>query len=612
MLTRDADLFAALRDDVFPAMLAAAGDVPQREVLAAFLRLVTVRVGAMRGLEGPAVTVEPRLRGAQEAGAARLAGLDFSAADLHLAGDLYAALRGGRHAAGSYYTPPALTDLLARRALDPLLGGLATSPSVLDPACGAGHFLVAAAEVIAEGLGEATPGLPARDARRLALGALHGVDSDLQAVELARAALWLWAGLPELHPDDLTGTIRCGDALLDDDLFAAGTRFDAVLGNPPFASVFTRAAGDGDGGRRAALQTRYATAQGSFDLSVPFVERAVSLCRPGGRIGLIVPNKLLAADYARALREWLGERARVEAVIDAAHAGAFRADVYPVALVMARERPADDAPLTVLRVEGAAEAPEPVRRGDQTDLRGAPGAVWSAALDPAWGLLRRCFEGSRPLGEAAELSAGLAVGEAYALRERVVDSPLGQIPAEGFMLLTSGLIRRHGSLWGCKPARYLKRTYRRPIVMCHALPERRRRQAASPKLIVSGLSRRPQAVLDGGLTQASVATTIIYDAAWPLGALAAVLNSELMARLYRALFGGLALSGGYLRVGQRELAHLPLPALPADDPRVARLDGLGRQIARADVVAAGDLDEQIDALVYALYGIDPAELPAGS
>lgn len=609
MPERDEALFAALCNDAFPAMLAAAGGAPPRDVLATFLRLINARIATARRLETPPVMVRQRLQMAWEAGAARLAGLDFNNANIHLAGDLYGALREGRHAAGSYFTPPALTDLLAHRTLDALLDG-PTPPTVLDPACGAGHFLVAAAEIITEGLRDAGSDLSDHDARRLALGALHGVDSDPLAVELARTALWLWAGLPDLHPDDLADAVRCGDALLDDDLFPEGTQFDAVLGNPPFASVFTRATGDDAGGRRAALQARYTTAQGSFDLSVPFVERAVSLCRHGGQVGLVLPNKLLSADYARALREWLGERACVEAAIDAAQADTFRADVYPVALVMTSEPPADDASLTVLRVDEATSTPVQVRRGAQSDLRGAPGEVWSAALDPAWGVLRRCFEGSRPLGQVAELSAGLAVGEAYALRERVVESPLGQIPAEAFMLLTSGLIRRHGSLWGGKPARYLKRSYRRPIVMCHALPERRREQAATSKLIVSGLSRRPRMVLDGGLTQASVATTIIYNANWPLGALAAVLNSDLMARLYRALFGGLALNGGYLRVGQRELAHLPLPALPADDPRVVRLNGLGHQIARADVVAARDLDAQIDALVYALYGVDPAELPA--
>jgi hypothetical protein len=100
-----------------------------------------------------------------------------------------------------------------------------------------------------------------------------------------------------------------------------------------------------------------------------------------------------------------------------------------------------------------------------------------------------------------------------------------------------------------------------------------------------------------------VSTTIIPGAAWPLGALGAVLNSEIVARLYRALFGGLALAGGYLRFGQRELALLPVPDVPAGDPRVARLDALAADMARADTLARADLDAQIDALVGELYGV---------
>jgi len=229
-------------------------------------------------------------------------------------------------------------------------------------------------------------------------------------------------------------------------------------------------------------------------------------------------------------------------------------------------------------------------------------------LDPEWETLRRCWVGSVPLGEAATLVAGLTVGEAYALREHVIDLPPGALPSGAVRLVTSGLIRRYRDLWGQKTAHYLKRRYRRPAIMAQALPGPRCDQALGEKIIVAGLGLRPQTFVDRGLTQASVATTIITEAAWPLGALCALLNSELVARLFRALFGGLALSGGYLRFGKRELGLLPLPKVSADDPRVAELDELSLRIAKADASETAALDAEIEALVRSLYAIEPGEL----
>ena len=64
-----------------------------------------------------------------------------------------------RKTTGSYYTPPALISRLLDDALDPVIDEAAAEPNpeqalldlkVLDPACGSGHFLIAAAHRIAE------------------------------------------------------------------------------------------------------------------------------------------------------------------------------------------------------------------------------------------------------------------------------------------------------------------------------------------------------------------------------------------------------------------------------------------------------------------------------
>lgn len=66
--------------------------------------------------------------------------------------------------------------------------------------------------------------------------------------------------------------------------------FDLILGNPPFVTAKS------DEARQAYLE-RWNTAIKGFHLLVPFFERAYSLLRPGGRIGLIVSNAFAKREF---------------------------------------------------------------------------------------------------------------------------------------------------------------------------------------------------------------------------------------------------------------------------------------------------------------------------
>jgi type I restriction-modification system DNA methylase subunit len=71
------------------------------------------------------------------------------------------------------------------------------SVTVIDPACGSGHFLLAAGRRIATRLARARAGgvASAEDFRHalrdVARDCLHGVDRNPMAVELTKVALWI-------------------------------------------------------------------------------------------------------------------------------------------------------------------------------------------------------------------------------------------------------------------------------------------------------------------------------------------------------------------------------------------------------------------------------------
>ena len=135
-----------------------------------------------------------------------------------------------RKTSGSYYTPDSLVQALLDSALDPVLDRVeaeAHDPAeallgvtVVDPACGSGHFLLAAARRIATRVARVRAGGVAsaedyRNALRdVARCCIHGVDRNPMAVELTKVALWIETVEPGKPLGFLDANIRCGDALL--------------------------------------------------------------------------------------------------------------------------------------------------------------------------------------------------------------------------------------------------------------------------------------------------------------------------------------------------------------------------------------------------------------
>ncbi len=135
-----------------------------------------------------------------------------------------------RKTTGSYYTPDSLVQALLDTALDPLLDRTETEDedsakallqlNVIDPACGSGHFLLAAARRIATRLArirtEGTPSLEdfRHALRDVARHCIYGVDRNPMAVELTKVALWIETVDPGLPLGFFDAQIRSGDSLL--------------------------------------------------------------------------------------------------------------------------------------------------------------------------------------------------------------------------------------------------------------------------------------------------------------------------------------------------------------------------------------------------------------
>lgn len=178
-----------------------------------------------------------------------------------------------RKTSGSYYTNASLVNSLIESALEPGLMGkieraenlakkrneemdyekTILSFSIVDPACGSGHFLLAAARRIAEVLVEkrlekldsdssgenATPtqAMYRKALRDVITNCIYGVDLNEMAVELTRTALWLEGYEPGKPLEFLAHHIKCGNSLV-------GVYDLNVLNNGIPDAAFTALSGD--------------------------------------------------------------------------------------------------------------------------------------------------------------------------------------------------------------------------------------------------------------------------------------------------------------------------------------------------------------------------------
>ncbi|MCA9621925.1 MAG: hypothetical protein KC731_23030, partial [Myxococcales bacterium] len=218
-------------------------------------------------------------------------------------------------------TPDFIVDFILDETLDPAIETFGIDEvRVLDPACGSGHFLLAAFKRLVDGMREAHPERPVAEVVRDVLARVVGIDLNDYAGGLARARL-LMTALELLGERDLAAganlhpQIYWADALEQlelDELTLTGLRdedqpratltqpevrralapllqqgFHAVVGNPPYITekdaekkrYHREKVGSGKSKR-----PRYLSAYRKYSLGAPFTERMFQQCVEGGYV----------------------------------------------------------------------------------------------------------------------------------------------------------------------------------------------------------------------------------------------------------------------------------------------------------------------------------------
>jgi len=253
---------------------------------------------------------------------ARLFGADLSIVDEAFEYLIPEVAKGKK---GQYFTPRHVIAMMVQM-LDPR-----PTEYILDPAAGSGGFLIGAMNYVQNKYFKNSK----PDKKDYAQKYLYGIDFADETAKVSRA-LMLIAGdgrshlfkLNSLDPREWQGEqeekmqarveLRKRLAKLDDynnneenqknfKQFA----FDLLLTNPPFAGEL----------KEPGLLRQYEFGKkngklvNKIERHILFIERALELVRPGGRLGIVLPQGVFNNTNMQYVREWLFDKARILAVV---------------------------------------------------------------------------------------------------------------------------------------------------------------------------------------------------------------------------------------------------------------------------------------------------------
>ncbi|NMC62044.1 MAG: N-6 DNA methylase, partial [SAR324 cluster bacterium] len=217
---------------------------------------------------------------------------------------------------GVFYTPKSIVSYMVHKSLDDISahedsGG--TVPTILDPSCGCGIFLLNAfSELISR--------FPSINAQTILKNYIFGVDLDNEATEICRLLLVL--RLLELCPSmacdlpDLSKNIQSGNSLISPEhlknyriadsselhSYSYQQNFDCIIGNPPYGLSRDEQLSPVE---NAALKKIYDSYRcGKPNKYMLFMARAFELLKDNGICTLIVPNSWLGIRGGRRLRKF--------------------------------------------------------------------------------------------------------------------------------------------------------------------------------------------------------------------------------------------------------------------------------------------------------------------
>ncbi len=485
-----------------------------------------------------------------------------------------------RKSQGIYYTPRYIVNYIIQNTLGKILKDKTPAEvknlKILDPACGSGSFLITAYQNLIDywqnqkrkqhkykngkfkDLEKAFKRrngelLTSAQKMRILLNNIFGVDLDGEAAEFAKLNLLLKMVDSQIKLPKLSRNIQEGNSLIsggeselkkyfgknwkDKKPFEWDKKFDVIIGNPPY--IDSEELVREDKNFRLYCSDKYDSAKGNWDIFCVFIQRGIDLLKEGGYFGMIIPNKLLSADYADSIREII-KRYSIIAINDYSKVKVFGASVYPIVIIIKKISPDKNNNIIVNSYK---EDNEQIEITDSKKIKQIALENYKKSWSPIFDYMKeinfvdKISKKAKKLNEFCTIHGAATVGEAYQIKEIIKNLTKEK---DYFKFINTGSIDRYASLWDGQKTQYIKSAYLKPIVVESDLKEilpTRYKESEKSKIIIAGMVKNFECFLDeNGEYLAGKSTTIIESDKIDLRFILAILNSKLLTFVFNKVF----------------------------------------------------------------------------
>lgn len=590
-----------------------------------------------------------------------------------------------RKAGGVYYTPKYIVDYIVQNTVGKLIEN--KTPDQIakmrfaDIACGSGSFLIGVLDCLLDYHNkyyQLNPDKAKKDKclykdgiwvlsikqkQNILRNNIYGVDIDMQAVEVTQLSLSLkmledetTATANEMQVlfhekilPDMSKNIICGNSLVETDVLdltlfenteehrlnaldfksayseiLRSGGFDAVIGNPPYINAIQLSDLYGDTVKKY-FKTKYQSARGAYDIYILFFEKALSICKSKGLVSFITPNKFLSSPYAIEFRKLVIENFTLKEVVDYSTIKVFdKPSVYPIVTLFLNDKQSNDSEINIKIVKNNQETVTKLISAKYLSL--IPENIWGTVLSDDLTIIDKVFNKGKSLESIAEVNATSTAGEADEFSDYIKENET----LDSFKkIINTGTIDRYSTSYGLNRFANKGKQYLLPTIDTSKITTNRQLLYGLPKIIIAKLSLRIEGFIDLSGDYASINTNCIYSPKTGISLcyICGLMNSKLMSYVYRQLFSGLRMNGGYFQFQAPQLRILPFRDIDftiksereihnkivmlVESIITNKIKGLAVKTDKDKFYYENkctSLDTQIDTLVYQLYGLTEDEI----